>query len=57
MDGNAFESLESVSFNNCQNLDYVADNAFAFLENLRQVSFENSSLFYISGQVEFYYTV
>ena len=51
-DGNSYSygKIESISFNNCDKMDYVSDNAFTALNNLKQVSFDGSSLFFLSGE-------
>ena len=51
-DSEKFENLEEVLLEDCDQLAYVDDAAFAYLQNLKNVSFKNSALFYLRKGVK-----
>ena len=57
-DSATFENLENVTLEDCDQLGYVDDAAFAYLKNLKSVSFKNSALFYLrNGLIKFFYNL
>ena len=57
-DSEKFVNLENVTLEDCDQLGYVDDAAFAYLKNLKSVSFKNSALFYLrNGLINFFTTL